>query len=57
MAKKNAIFYLEGKQVSSDEAIDALKKNESLNIETIGSDSKQPVVKISVKPIRVKRKH
>ena len=56
MAKKNATFYLEGKKVSSDEAIEAIKKNNSLNIQTIGHSSKNPVVKISKKPITFKKK-
>ncbi|PTM10821.1 MAG: hypothetical protein DA407_02870 [Bacteroidetes bacterium] len=51
MAKKDAIFYLEGKEISSDDAIKALKKNKSLNIETIGSDSRQPKVYITKKPV------
>jgi len=51
MAKNNALFYLEGKEISSDKAIDALKKNKSLNIQTIGSSSKQPKVYITKKPV------
>ena len=53
MAKKDALFYLEGKEISSDEAIDALKKNKSLNIKTLDSNSKQPKVYITKKPIIV----
>lgn len=37
MAKKGAVFYLEGKKTSSDDAIKALKKNKHLNIQTINS--------------------
>ncbi|MGB5436407.1 MAG: hypothetical protein WBM98_11005, partial [Maribacter sp.] len=51
MAKKNAIFYHEGKEISSDNAIDILKKNTNINIDTRGSKSKQPVVRLSTAPI------
>jgi hypothetical protein len=51
MAKKDALFYLEGKEISSDEAIEALKENKHLNIQTLDSSSKQPKVYISKKPI------
>jgi bla regulator protein BlaR1 len=51
MAKKDAVFYLEGKKISSDKAIEALKKNKALNIQTLDSNSKQPKVYISKKPI------
>ena len=54
MAKKGAVFYLEGKEISSDKAIDALKKNKSLNIETKASNSKKPKVYITKKPITIK---
>ncbi|MGK0291510.1 MAG: hypothetical protein ACI86H_002978, partial [bacterium] len=51
LAKKDAIFHLEGKEISSDKAIEILKKNKSLNIQTLGSNSKQPKVYISRKII------
>jgi hypothetical protein len=51
MAKKDAKFYLEGKEISSDEAIKALKENKHLNIQTLDSSSKQPKVYISKNPI------
>jgi|GEM_PF-738732 len=51
MSKKNATFYFEGKQITSDKAIELLKKNKNLNIQTTGSSSKNPQVKISTKPI------
>lgn len=51
MAKKDAKFYLEGKEISSDEAIEALKENKHLNIQTSDSSSKQPKVYITKKPI------
>jgi Tfp pilus assembly protein PilW len=51
MAKKNAIFYHEGKEISSDKAIDIIKKNKKINIDTRGSNNKRPVVKLSTEPI------
>ncbi|SDB65364.1 Signal transducer regulating beta-lactamase production, contains metallopeptidase domain [Flavobacteriaceae bacterium MAR_2010_188] len=51
MAKKDADFYLEGKSVSSDQAIDALKNNRKLNIETKNSNSAKPKVYITTAPI------
>lgn len=52
MAKKDATFYLEGKEISSDKAIELLKKNKSLNISTTRTNSKNSQVKISKKPIK-----
>ena len=54
MAKKNAVFYLEGKKVSSDRAIEALKNNRSLNVRTKNVNTKQPEVYITKKPIVIK---
>ncbi|MEM1258822.1 MAG: M56 family metallopeptidase [Bacteroidota bacterium] len=51
MAKKGATFFYEDKKISSDRAIELLKKNKNLNIETIGTNSKNPKVKISKAPI------
>lgn len=56
MAKKGATFYLNDKKVTSDQAIDALKRNKSLNVQTIGHSSKQPKVYIQTKPIHIKNK-
>nr|WP_299074106.1 M56 family metallopeptidase [uncultured Allomuricauda sp.] len=55
MAKKGTTFYFEEKEISSDRAIELLKKNKELNIETTGHNSKNPKVKISKSPIRVKK--
>ncbi|MDB9961423.1 hypothetical protein OAD62_04930 [Oceanihabitans sp.] len=38
MAKKGAVFYYEGKKVTSDKAISLLKENESLNISSSSND-------------------
>jgi hypothetical protein len=53
MAKKGATFYYDGKKISSDKAIELIKKNESLNISTTKSSSKNPQVKISKEPIKI----
>ena len=52
MAKKDAIFYYEGKEISSDTAIDLLKKNKDLNIDSRSEKGKRPVVKLSKEPFR-----
>ena len=53
LAKKSAIFYYEDTKISSDKAIDIVKKNKSINIQVIGHDTKKPTVKLSKKPITV----
>lgn len=55
MAKKGAAFYYEGKKISSDKAIELVKKNKDLNIQSTGHDSKKPVVKISKEPIQLRK--
>jgi len=57
MAKKNATFYFEGKKITSDRAIEILKKNKSINIETKHINDKQPVVKLSTEPIKIGSTH
>ena len=47
MAKKGATFYYENEKISSDKAIELLKNNEYLNIDTRGSSTNKPVVRIS----------
>ncbi|WP_223032721.1 M56 family metallopeptidase [Hanstruepera marina] len=56
MAKKDATFYYEGKQISSDKAIAIMKTNKSMNISTKNSDSKSPKVYLSKEPIKIKNK-
>lgn len=56
MAKKNATFYLNDKKISSDEAVKALKKNKSLNVQTIDANTDHPVVYIQTRPIKIKNK-
>jgi bla regulator protein BlaR1 len=50
MAKKGAAFSFEGKPISSDEAIDLLKKNDKLNISSYSKNGKN-IVNIQSKPI------
>ncbi|WP_104735446.1 M56 family metallopeptidase [Hanstruepera ponticola] len=56
MAKKGATFYYEGKQISSDKAIEILKTDKSMNISTKNSNSKNPKVYLSKEPITIKNK-
>ncbi|MFD0796385.1 M56 family metallopeptidase [Maribacter chungangensis] len=53
MAKKDAQFLYEGKEISSDKAIKLLKNNKDLNIDSRASKGKRPVVKISASPIEI----
>lgn len=55
MAKKDATFYLEGKEISSDKAIAILKKNKKINIRTRHEGLKKPIVELSIKPIVIKK--
>lgn len=52
MAKKGATFFYEGKEISSDKAIDLLKKNKELNIE---SKAKNGIaeVRITKEPVTI----
>jgi len=54
MAKKGATFYYEGKNISSDKAIELIKNNRKLNIQSSGHNSKNPKVKLSTSPIEIK---
>lgn len=51
MAQENANFYYEGKFITSDKAIELIKNNKKLNIETKKSNSKRANVYITTKPI------
>ncbi len=50
MSKNGAIFYYEGKKITSDKAIELTKKNKSINIQVINDDSSRPIVKLSMQP-------
>ncbi|CAN0604754.1 unnamed protein product, partial [Ectocarpus sp. 12 AP-2014] len=51
MAKKDAQFIFEGKEISSDKAIKLMKTNKDLNIDSRTVKGKKPVVNISASPI------
>ena len=46
-------FYLEGKEINPDKAIEVMKKNKDINIDSRSANGKRPVVKMSTKPIRI----
>ncbi len=54
MAKQGAIFYYEGKKISSHKAITILKKNKKINLRTRHKGLKKPIVELSTKPIITK---
>jgi len=54
MAKKGATFYYEGSKVSSDKAIELVKKDRSLNVQTRKYHSNAPTVHLSKSPIKFK---
>ncbi|WP_458628613.1 hypothetical protein [Winogradskyella sp. PC D3.3] len=53
MAKTNAKFFSEGKSISSDKAIDLVKKHPKLNINAQKTDTEHPLIYISKKPILI----
>lgn len=53
MAKKGAPFYYEGKEISSDKAIDILKNNKNINIDSRSTKGEKPIVKLSTEPITI----
>ncbi len=53
MAKKEAQFFYEGENISSDKAIALLKNNKDLNIDSRTAKGKRPVVRISAFPISI----
>ena len=56
MAKSNAKFYYETEAISSDKAIELLKKNPELNVRAKKTKAAQPIVYISKKPIVIEVK-
>ncbi|NRD21828.1 M56 family metallopeptidase [Winogradskyella litoriviva] len=56
MAKNNAKFFNEGKAISSDKAIDLIKKNPKLNINAKKTESKQQLIYITKMPITINGK-
>ena len=57
MAKKGATFYYEEKEISSNKAIEIIKNNNKININSTGNKTKKPVVKLSTKPIKIGSAH
>ncbi|MDB4291848.1 M56 family metallopeptidase [Maribacter sp.] len=53
MAKKDAVFYYEGEEISSDKAISIMKKNKDINIDSRATNGSRPVVKLSTAPITI----
>ena len=53
LADEGAEFYLEGKKISSKEAMKLTKENKFLNIQILKTESENPIVKISKDPIYV----
>ena len=53
MAKKDAQFYYNGKEISSDKAIELLEKNKEINIDSRSEKGKRPVIKLSTRPIKI----
>ena len=53
MAKKGATFFYDGKAISSDKAIDLLKKNKALNIESRKKNGKAEV-RITKEPVTIR---
>lgn len=56
MAKNNAKFFNEGKAISTDKAIDLIKKNPKLNINAKKTETKQPLIYITKEPITINGK-
>lgn len=46
LAAKGAIFYLDGKEITSKKALKILDKNKDINVEIIESTSENPIVKL-----------
>ncbi|MFP4844947.1 M56 family metallopeptidase [Winogradskyella sp. PE311] len=56
MAKTNAKFFYKLKPISSDKAIEILKKNPKLHLNAQKTDTKEPLIYISNKPIHIGEK-
>ncbi len=55
MAKEGATFYYEGKKINSNEAIKIVQTNDGINIQIQDHISEKPIVKLSTKPIKLKK--
>ena len=54
MEGQNAIFYYEGKEISSKKAIELLENSDEINLEAKHTGLKRPIVKLSDGPIHIK---
>ncbi|MFT4698646.1 MAG: hypothetical protein ACI9SJ_001801 [Flavobacteriaceae bacterium] len=55
LAKQGATFYYNGKKISSEKANQLYKKNKKLNVQVSKTNTRNPVVKLSEKPIQLKK--
>lgn len=55
LAQEGATFYYEGKKINSKEAIKIVQENDDINIQVQDHESDKPIVKLSTKPIRLKK--
>lgn len=53
MADKGATFMFNGKEITAKKAIQVIRNNDKINIDTRGSKDKKPIVKLSVNPIEI----
>ena len=56
MAKRGAELYFEGKAISADKAVELLKKNKNIHIQTTKVNSSKPTVQLSETPITFPKK-
>ena len=56
MVNANAQFFYEGKSISKNDVIELVKNNPKLNVHSKKTDSKQPLVYLSKKPIVIEVK-
>lgn len=57
LLNKGATFYFDGKKISGKEAIKIAEDNKDINIQVNDHTSSPPTVKLSTKPIRLKKKN
>ena len=55
MTEKNASFYFQGDKISSEKAIEVMKKYHNINIDAKGKDGQNPKVRLSTEPIEIEQ--
>ncbi len=55
MAKKGATFTHNGKEISAEKAIEVIKNNNKINIDSRATDGNGPIVKLSTAPIQIEK--